>query len=110
MRIAKPMIDKAFEDCHHSTFDEFGKSDYSWVAYPNVAEKQPSFSRAVFSLECQLAELILEASTFFAPAESDVLDYDEFKAIYESLLNWGRGPSQDFLTNHSLLPAIVFLE
>ncbi|KAL6695522.1 hypothetical protein J3F84DRAFT_374608 [Trichoderma pleuroticola] len=111
MRIKRPRILKSFESAYLSLFASHDAPENSWSPYPDDCWPQQSLFREVFTLECQLAELIQEASWFFAPTEhkSSVQSYDEINAIYEKLLRWGACTSRGFLTNNSLLPSLLFL-
>lgn len=112
MRIKRPRILKSFESAYLSIFASHDAPESSWSPYPDDCWPRQSLFREVFTLECQLAELIQEASLFFAAREhkSLVQSYDETKAIYEKLLRWGACTSRGFLTNNGLLPSLLFLK
>lgn len=64
------------------------------------------------SAECQLAELIWDASPFFALSEKDdrAPDFNAAMAVYNKLLEWNKGTSHRLLTNGKLVPSILALE
>ncbi|KAH6873634.1 hypothetical protein B0T10DRAFT_234932 [Thelonectria olida] len=112
MRIRRPKISKTFVDAYSSMFADPGASECSWFPYPGPHQRQPSYFRDLITYECQLAELVWEASWFFAlsKANAPLPDYNAVKAIYDKLLAWNMGATQRFLLNSRLLPSILFLD
>ncbi|KAI5460641.1 hypothetical protein BGZ63DRAFT_488630 [Mariannaea sp. PMI_226] len=112
MRIKRPRISKSFINAYSSMFADPEAPECSWFPYPGPYQCQPSYFRNLITYECQLAELVSEASWFFGMSKvnTPLPDYNAAKAIYDKLLAWNMGATQRFLLNSHMLPSVLFLD
>ena len=112
MRLAPPQITRTFDDAHQCMLSDPKAPEFMWCPYPVSNKTQLSCLREAFSAECQLAELVQEASPLFQPPGLVVPlpDYFVSVEIYNKLLAWNMGHVQQFLPNVNTLPSILFLE
>jgi hypothetical protein len=112
MRISRPKIPKTLADAYSSIFVNPEVLECSWFPYPSPCRQQPSYFKDVMVYECQLAELVGDASCFFAltKANAPLPDFDATQTMYNKLLAWNTGITQRFPLNSRLLPSVLFLE
>lgn len=106
------MIARTFDDAYKCMLSDPKAPEYFWNPYPFTDKRQPSYYRELVSAECQLAELIAEASPFFQSSEPEVsnLDYYGLMTVYNKVLAWNLGSFQRLIPNGNILPSMVFLE
>ena len=112
MRIPPPKITRTFDDAYKCLLCNPAAPESQWQPYPGSEEGQISCFRELVSSECQLAELVLQASQFFQLPESNtpLPDYNALIAMYKDILAWNTGSFQRLLPNGNVIPTMLFLE